>query len=508
MGLDPVVKMALKKQHPELELPPGWDFNVDADYRISFIPQRGPLTYDHPTHGALPRPWILKVVKLDSGLRPMYYNPLTQKRTTENPRHMASNLKKNSNAVSSDLWITAHTMKNSKKHDPRDFKRTPINYVKSLRDQYFKVHDIDPGDGSIGGMNGGVFVVSLKQLKDRVFIEKRFKPEEVSFGKKEIEMLHRVQHAALCSFMAGFILEHAAPPSASLYMEFCDRGSLEGLIKAYAARRMKVNRVYIPEGFIWHVFIGLADGLSYLECGASISEKARPDPQWVPILHRDIKPDNVMLRSRHTLGSKKYFYIILSDFGLACEDRHDRDPLADRHQVKNVKLGTKTYWAPELLYTPYPRPGIGYQGEDQDRHYPRGHRHTKFSDLWAVGATVYNLCVLGDKGSSALSHLTFNGMDRIAGMTTDRWLEGMASRVRSLAISSRYSRELLQAILMVMELVPRRRPSPVNFVPTLKDLAEVAGFENQEKNDPLPDWATKVHDYVAKAESIRKRNGW
>ena len=93
-------------------------------------------------------------------------------------------------------------------------------------------------------MNGGVFVVAMKNLKDRVFIEKRMKPRDVNFGKREIEMLHRVNHAALCNYMAAFILENKDEDlsSASLYMEFCDRGSLEELIKTYVAKRMKGDR--------------------------------------------------------------------------------------------------------------------------------------------------------------------------------------------------------------------------------------------------------------------------
>ena len=505
------VQDCLKKQCPELsELPPGWTFNIaDTDYRVYFIPPtRRETTHNHPTHGCLPEPWILKVVENDDGKRRvMYYNPETQKRTTENPRLMASNLAEQSNRVSCDLWIAASTIKNSKNHDPRDLKRTPICYDKSIRDQYFEVHAIDTGDGSIGGMNGGVFVVAMKGLKDRVFIEKRVKPVDVSFGKKEIEMLHRLNHSALCNFLAGFILEDTNP-QASLYMEFCDRGSLEGLIKSYSAKRMNGEGIFIPEGFVWHALVGLADGLAYLECGNSIWNNSQPVPNWIPILHRDIKPDNIMLKSRATLGSKKYFYCILSDFGLACDDRDDKDPLADKHQVARFKLGTKTYWAPELLYDPYPQ-RYGPQAGDQEIRYPSRHRHTKYSDLWALGASIYNLCVIGDTASRMPSHINLNRLAQIPGMIPDRYLDGTDCRVHPLRIPRHYSRILSAAILTATDWDPCERPSPVRFVSCIRPFMNASGFANHGDNyEPLPEWATNVHDYLAKAENIRKRNGW
>jgi serine/threonine protein kinase len=139
-----------------------------------------------------------------------------------------------------------------------------------------------------------------------------------------------------------------------------------------------------------------------------------PNPKWVPILHRDVKPDNVLLRSRATLGSNKYFYSVLSDFGLACDDRDDRHSGADKHQVLRVKLGTKAFWAPELCYEPYPRSYPGHGGDNEWKMFPNGHRHTRYSDLWALVASVFNLCALGNS-TNALNHLNLNRVNYIPG---------------------------------------------------------------------------------------------
>ena len=153
MSLSSETMEALRKQCPELQqLPLGWSFKVEPNYRIAYIAP-GALdgtTFDHPTFGGLPKPWWLKVVLSNDGKRrAMYYNPKTQKRSHENPRHMDSHLARSGKNVPRSLWIAAGTIKNNKSFDPSNFKRTPINYRHSIREGYFKVHAIDPGDGSI-----------------------------------------------------------------------------------------------------------------------------------------------------------------------------------------------------------------------------------------------------------------------------------------------------------------------------------------------------------------------
>lgn len=513
MGLSHQVVEQLKKQCPELnQLPKDWTFNVTDDTRVSFVKiSTRETTYNHPTLGGLPPPWILKIVRnADGRLCPMYYNRETRKQTKEDPRYMASTLALHSDHAPQELWIAASTTRNTAKMDMKSMKRTPIDYHKNIRDQYTKIWNIDPGDGSIGGMNGGVFVVTMKGLANRIFIEKRFKKDEVSFGKKEIQMMHRVNHPALTNYVAGFVLENANPPQASLYVEFCDRGSLEELIKAFVTRRNNGDRhAKVPEGFVWHALIGLVDGLAYLQSGVSFWRKhnARPDPSWVPILHRDVKPDNVLLRSRATLGSNKYFYCVLSDFGLACEDRDDSHHDADKYQVARVKLGTKAFWAPELCYNPYPRSYRGSEGEKEWRMFPNENRHSRYSDVWALGASVYNLCALGTT-PNALSHLNLAPVPYIPGMTNDKYLEGTECREQLLAIPSPpYSEPLRKAILLATKWEHRERPSPVKLIQALGPLVDVSGFANQgSKHELLPDWATKAHEYLSRAEKINKSN--
>lgn len=127
------------------------------------------------------------------------------------------------------------------------------------------------------------------------------------------------------------------------------------------------------------------------------------------ILHRNINPGNVLLRSRATLGSKRYFYCVLSDFGLACDNWDDGNPRTDKFQVDGYKLGTKSYWVPELCYSPYPK---GPPGSTEWIKFPGGHRHTQKSDLWALGACIYNLCEVG-RTSDPSSHFNLGRLRSI-----------------------------------------------------------------------------------------------
>ncbi len=152
-------------------------------------------------------------------------------------------------------------------------------------------------------------------------------------------------------------------------MEYCDRGTLRDLILAYKARKKAHLPDFIPESFIWHAFVGLADALGFLATGrsyvslplslapapSSSSSSTSPsppgpgnNPSWVPVVHRDIKPDNVFLRSRDTPGSAKPFYVLLSDFGLAQRE-------SDARPGPQGLVGSPEYHAPELAFDPFPR---------------------------------------------------------------------------------------------------------------------------------------------------------
>ena len=113
------------------------------------------------------------------------------------------------------------------------------------------------------------------------------------------------------------------------------------------------------ESFVWYVFQQMADVLAYLHYGYEWSKVDRRK-SWQPILHCDMKPANIFLRTPRTKDNK-YPELVLGDFGLA-----------------KLKAGgemdrTKKYWSPE----------------------PRTTGNTKATDVWALGTTIHQL-VHGD----------------------------------------------------------------------------------------------------------------
>ena len=443
----------------------------------------------------------------DSQMSPEYYNRDTKKWTTKDPRFNKNILEAHKGLVPKNLRTAASITRNVG-GDLSKYKRGAIGN-KNIRSDFQMVYAIDPGDGSVGAMNGGVFVVRIKGLPSRLFIEKRFKPDDVQFAKTEIKLLQKLKHPALTAYFAAFIVE-STNPAASVYVEFCDRGSLEDLIKAFRKERSTARpKPFMPEGFIWHALIGLVDGLAYLQGGRTFLRQGNVTAvrDWVPILHRDIKPDNILLRSRYTLGSTQYCYCVLSDFGLACEDRKDSDPAADRYQVSRNILGTKVYFAPELCYNPYPRDLPHAQRPDEQwRYFPSPYRHSRFSDVWALGASMFNLCSLD--GDCSFNHIDMTCKPH--NLTGDQYLGGTKSRKHPLTVPAPYTPQLREIIHLATTWEPQKRPDAIKLIRKLESLVEASGFASVNAlsaQHKLPDWATRVHEYSARAEKMYSGNG-
>ncbi|KAL8849600.1 MAG: hypothetical protein Q9221_005428 [Calogaya cf. arnoldii] len=71
-----------------------------------------------------------------------------------------------------------------------------------------------------------------------------------------------------------------------LYMEFCEHGNLYHLIHRYRRRKQ-----YLPEEFIWDVFLRLVNATKAMNSGPS----KRKHAYLTTYVHRDIKPENIFL---------------------------------------------------------------------------------------------------------------------------------------------------------------------------------------------------------------------
>ena len=109
------------------------------------------------------------------------------------------------------------------------------------------------------------------------------------------------------------------------------------------------------ESFVWCIFFQLADVLAYLHEGFDYKNPFKAPLNWQPVIHCDIKPENVFLREHPR--DNPYPNVVLGDFGLAT-----------LYPGKHCS-GTDIYHSPELEKT----------------------GNTKASDVWALGATIHEL---------------------------------------------------------------------------------------------------------------------
>lgn len=85
-------------------------------------------------------------------------------------------------------------------------------------------------------------------------------------------------------------------------------------------------------------------------------------------------------------------------------------------------------------------------------------------------------------------------------MDPNIWVAGQEARRRkgTLPISPRYSRQLRTAIEMATTWAPGDRPSPYQMAVQFNSLLKNSGAK--APGPPLPEWASRVHEYYGKAE--------
>ncbi|MDR2037635.1 MAG: serine/threonine protein kinase [Bacteroidales bacterium] len=145
---------------------------------------------------------------------------------------------------------------------------------------------------------------------------------------KEFKMVFNLNHPNLLRPTHYDVFERMP----YLIMPFCEHGSSS-----------KISGK-IDEHMAWTFLLDVASGLSYLH------------GQNPPVIHQDIKPDNVLMDSASSF--------VITDFGISAKVRNTL-------QTAGSKAGTMTYMAPERFNTDY--------------------QPVKASDVWALGASLFEL---------------------------------------------------------------------------------------------------------------------
>lgn len=162
---------------------------------------------------------------------------------------------------------------------------------------------------------------------------------------------------------------HIEAPECFMVMEYCSAGSLGNLIRQV---RHESRRQALANGrsIRWFATHGLPE-VQVRQLLAQIVNGLHACHSYVkpttgrkhPIIHCDLKPDNILL-----MGSKDRIRAKLADFGLAVK-------LLDANQYYHGRRGTSYYQAPEVL----------------DKYKKCV---STYSDMYALGCILYKMCTL------------------------------------------------------------------------------------------------------------------
>ena len=199
----------------------------------------------------------------------------------------------------------------------------------------------------IGSGGQGSCALVRRHKDHELYVLKTMKHADTYDGKAREAAILEILPA--CNRLCRCVASYFWPDRIGVLFEYCNAGDLDRLIESYSAEGRK-----IPEAFVWHVFIQLAEALAFIHYGYGWDED-----QWTRIIHRDIKPHNVFLtfegnKIRHT----SYPAVKLGDFGLAADT-------SDEDYSPFTFSGTHAWQPPELP------------------------ENTAKGDVWSLGAIIH-----------------------------------------------------------------------------------------------------------------------
>ena len=293
--------------------------------------------------------------------------------------------------------------------------------MKPLTDLYYPMRNLQCGKEQ-GMCNAGINLVG-RHPDGYVCLEKKLPPALIKDGvaKFEFSTLRRLKHVNIVKYLDAYIYTelgfHRA--SASLYMEYCNWGSLADEI----ARRVEAGR-WFEEKEIVEIFSQLVNAVTYLQTGLSDAinhpNEAR-NKNWVGIVHRDLKSENIFLRSNPIRGGRPI--AVIGDFGAAA--LQETDGRIGKGFIEPNKWASPEW--PEFSFA---------------------------SDVWLLGSLVQECCRL------------------------KRTIDG--ERIAVLGVGSRYPSHLQDAVAMFMHRESAKRPRLQRWAPILRTYAQMARDRNRK----------------------------
>ena len=183
----------------------------------------------------------------------------------------------------------------------------------------------------------------------------------VKVFSKEFSMVFNLNHPNLLRPTHYDVFERMP----YLIMPYCEHGSSSKLVGK------------IDERTAWRFLYEIASGLAYLHA------------QEQPVIHQDIKPDNILIDSKDSF--------LITDFGISSKAR---STLRQSMQSGSSGAGTMAYMAPE--------------------RFSKDNLPIKASDVWALGASLFELTT-GEPPFGEHGGLLLRGGAEIPNIPTEEW---------------------------------------------------------------------------------------
>lgn len=229
-----------------------------------------------------------------------------------------------------------------------------------------------------------------------------------------------------------------------IFMEFCPRGDLASVWSYYKDDRAR----YVPEPFIWYCAEALAEAGVIMLQGEL---ENNPVSDWVPIIHRDLKTQNVLLGDPLPYPYAEYPVPKLADFGFAAYNRKD----GDHASWNSLRVGTHGCSPPEAF-----------------RKDKICGPLTSKSDVWSLGCCLASLMWetpgIQIYEADKHGHYTHEQRMQIPNEALQRGPDGYRPRLVDDDDLDHYSEPLKRLIEDCMAFYPDERPSFPELLKTIR----------------------------------------
>lgn len=191
------------------------------------------------------------------------------------------------------------------------------------------------------GTHGSVYLLRNFDKTPELLVCKSISAKNKKYGEKELKILKKIRHQRIISFYSSIEKKNCR----YIYMEYANYGDLEKLLCFLRRKNCKIQRK-----IAWSVLSQIIDALEYL--------------QRHNIIHRDIKPGNILLN--RAIGDQKNNVLIkIADFSLSAITDNQEGVVEDK-----IVVGTPYYMAPEII---------------------KRKKYDSTVDIWSTGVLMYEM---------------------------------------------------------------------------------------------------------------------